>query len=125
MSAAVHDEPLVGEDAFWMTRPIERGSLMAAKVFLLGCGLIILPLLSEITVMTAFSATRAEMVAAVPPLLLQRATWVSPLLAIAVLTRNLTRYVMRQLRAQLPRNAHSSGASGLRAGGGVGNSARH
>lgn len=94
VSAVAHDEPLVGEDAFWITRPIERGSLMAAKVFLLGCGLIVLPLLSEITVMTAFSATRAEIVAAMPPLLLERATWASPLLAIAVLTRNLTRYVM-------------------------------
>ncbi len=41
-SLLVHDEPLVGSEAFWLTRPIPRGTLFASKaVLLLSC--IVLP----------------------------------------------------------------------------------
>src|SRR5439155_24848480 len=32
ISRLVHDEPLVGRDAFWITRPIAPAALMAAKL---------------------------------------------------------------------------------------------
>src|ERR1700687_5242493 len=43
VSALVHDEPLVGADAFWLTRPIGARALMAAKVSFAALFLVVAP----------------------------------------------------------------------------------
>src|SRR5439155_8777507 len=48
VSLLVHDEPLVGADAFWLTRPIDTAALVAAKLVSAAGFVILLPLAVEI-----------------------------------------------------------------------------
>src|SRR5262245_59349426 len=50
----VHEEPLVGYDWFWLTRPYNRRALVAAKLFIGGTCFVLLPLAFELLVMVSF-----------------------------------------------------------------------
>jgi hypothetical protein len=68
VSRIVHDEPLVGHDAFWITRPLSPRSLLAAKLVLLAAFLVVLPVAAEALIMRAFHARLSGVAAAIPSL---------------------------------------------------------
>jgi hypothetical protein len=94
ISRLVHDEPLVGSDAFWFTRPISRGTLMAEKLLVAAAFFIALPLLGNVIVALFFGTPVSDVLRSVPITLLGRTLWVSLLFVIAVLTPSLMRYAV-------------------------------
>jgi hypothetical protein len=94
VSRIVHEDPAVGNDAFWLTRPLDPGALTLAKLALATGVLILLPLAAEIATMAAFRVSVRDMWRAAPPIVLGQAAWVFPLTAAAVLTPTITRYML-------------------------------
>jgi hypothetical protein len=94
VSLLVHEEPLVGADAFWLTRPIRPNALMTAKLALAGVFLVFAPLTRGVIEMAWFGASPRDVVVALPSLLFTQAFWVALLLTLAVLTPSLTRFVV-------------------------------
>ena len=93
-SSLVHDEPLIGADAFWLTRPIDRRSLMAAKLALAGALLVLTPLVREMVTMRAYGAEAHDIVLAAPGVMFIPTLAALLLLALAVLTPSLARFVL-------------------------------
>ena len=60
--AVIQTHPLVGSDAFWMTRPIPPGTLLVAKLVLLGVATIVIPTLAEAILMAAYAVPLAQIV---------------------------------------------------------------
>src|SRR6185295_906303 len=66
IALVVQTHPLVGSDAFWMTRPIPPRTLLASKLVLLGLAMVAVPVLAELVLMAAYHvpARQSAMVAA-------------------------------------------------------------
>jgi len=94
VSWLVHDEPLVGVDAFWLTRPIDPRHLMAAKLVFAAVFLVAAPAAGESIAVAAIAGGFHDAVRAAPGLALARTLWVLPLIALAVLTPSLMRFLM-------------------------------
>jgi hypothetical protein len=94
VSALVHDEPLVGADAFWLTRPIGARALLAAKVSFAALFLIVSPTVADATAVAVMSGNMPLALRAVPAFALTQTLWVSLLIALAALTPSLTRFVL-------------------------------
>ena len=94
VSLIVHDEPLVGRDAFWTTRPIAPGALLSAKVVLAVILFVVIPLVATIGTAAAFDLRRFELARLVPVVLVNQLMFVAILMTVAVLTPSLTRYVI-------------------------------
>jgi hypothetical protein len=90
----VQAHPLVGSDAFWLTRPVPPRILLASKLVLLGALVVGVPLAADLVLMTAYGVPADAMARTA----LQRVIWHSLLLALlmsgAVLTRNLARFAV-------------------------------
>lgn len=90
----VHQEPLVGTTAFWLTRPIWRGSLLKAKalflaVFIVGpyCG-------ATLAVAFAFGLGLADLPAAFASFVLPLLTVLTGAVLLAAVTPSLVVYMM-------------------------------
>ena len=94
VSRLVHDEPLVGRDAFWITRPIAPGALMAAKLLFATLFFIVLPLAGSVIVAAAFGTSAADVARTIPVFALNQFIVVTLLMALATVTPSLTRYVL-------------------------------
>ena len=94
VSWIIHDEPLGGNDPFWMTRPIKRGALLTAKLALAGVVLLLVPIAGDVIEMVWFGASPRDVLLAAPVVALSEARWLVLLLTIAVLTPTLTRFVV-------------------------------
>jgi hypothetical protein len=94
VSWLVHDEPLVGADAFWLTRPIDPNALMRAKLVLAGIFLVLCPLARETLEMAWFGAGPRDAAVAATGFVFTQTFWLLLLLAAAVLTPSLTRFVV-------------------------------
>jgi hypothetical protein len=90
----VQTHPLVGSDAFWMTRPIPPRALFASKVLLLGTTFIAVPALCAVVLMAAFRAPPAEIVLVALQTMLFQSLWVALVMALASLTRDLARFIL-------------------------------
>src|SRR6185436_6256444 len=85
VSRLVHDEPLVGRDAFWITRPIAPGALMAAKFLFATLFFIVLPLAGAVITAAAFGTSAADIARTIPVFALNQCILVSLLMALATL----------------------------------------
>ncbi len=94
VSWLVHEDPLVGREAFWITRPIDPRGLAAAKLTFAAAVLVLLPLVGKLVVMAAFHVGPHDMWRATPPILLTQLARVAPLMAAAALTPSITRYIL-------------------------------
>jgi hypothetical protein len=94
VSWLVHDEPLVGIDAFWLTRPIDPLRLMAAKLVFTAVFLVAAPAAGKSIAVAGIAGGFHDAVRAAPGLVLAQALWVLPLLVIAVLTPSLMRFLL-------------------------------
>jgi hypothetical protein len=90
----VHEEPLVGLDWFWLTRPYDRHALLSAKLFIAVVFFIALPLVGELTVMAAFGASMKDMMRASSTFLLSEALWTFALMVMAALTPSLSMFAL-------------------------------
>ena len=94
VSWLVHDEPLIGPDAFWVTRPIPPMTLMAAKltfaiIFLIGA-----PVLVQSMAVAGLVHPTGHAIRLIPGLLFSQSLWVAALIAVATITASLTRFLL-------------------------------
>ena len=94
ISRLVHDEPLVGRDAFWMTRPIAPDALMAAKLGFALCFFLVVPLAGDAVVAAAFGTGAADIARTIPVFLVNQGIRAMLLTALAAVTPSLVRYVL-------------------------------
>jgi hypothetical protein len=89
----VHQESLVGDRQFWLTRPYPRGSLLAAKLFFVLCFVHLPSFAFDIAVV---QARGFNPLSHIPALLLKQvvlaAALTIPAIALAALTRNLAQF---------------------------------
>ena len=90
----VQTHPLVGSDAFWMTRPIPPRTLLLSKLMLLSALFLIVPLVADIGSMATYHVPPGDVTAVV----LQNTLWRSMVLLLlmcgAAITRNLARFAI-------------------------------
>src|SRR5262249_55885564 len=94
VSRLVHEEPLVGLDAFWITRPIAPDSLMSAKLTFAMLFFIIAPIASDVVVAAAFGVRAGGIASIIPVVAINQVLLVTLLMALAVVTPSLTRFVL-------------------------------
>jgi hypothetical protein len=94
VSQLVHDEPLVGHDAFWMTRPIAPHALMMAKLAFATFFFVLAPLIGHVIFAATFGTGLANIGRAIPVFVLNQAIIVLVLMALAAVTPSTTRYAM-------------------------------
>ena len=90
----VHTHPLVGSDAFWLTRPIPPRTLMASKLALLAAAIVVVPVACELALMIAYKVPPQRMAAVAVQTILWQALYLTVVMALAVLTRNLARFAL-------------------------------
>jgi hypothetical protein len=94
VALVVQTHPLVGSDAFWMTRPIPPRALFASKILLLGTTFIALPALCELALMAACGIPIAEAVLVTLQTILFQSLWLAIVMALSAVTRNLARFAL-------------------------------
>src|SRR5262249_54855519 len=94
VSRLVHEEPLVGRNAFWITRPIAPGALMTAKLVFAALFFVIVPVAGDLVVAAAFGTRVSGLAGVIPPVTLNHLLVVILLMALAALTPSLTRLVL-------------------------------
>lgn len=90
----VQTHPLVGSDAFWMTRPIPWRSLVASKLVLLGTTFVAVPALCELALMQASRVPPATIPFVTLQTILFHSFWLLLVMALAATTRNLARFAL-------------------------------
>lgn len=90
----VHEEPLVGFTAFWLTRPYNVGTLILAKLLFAGVALVVLPLFADLVTMAMLDAGPLALVRGGSSFAVGYAAWVLSLMVIATLTPSLGAFVM-------------------------------
>jgi len=90
----VQTHPLIGSDAFWMTRPIPPGTLLESKAVLLAIVIVAAPTLAEALLMAAYFVPPAQIAAVAAQTALYQAFWTVLLMTAAALTPNLTRFAL-------------------------------
>lgn len=90
----VQDEPLVGPDWFWLTRPYDRSSLLGAKLAFAALFFLLLPLGADLAVMAAFGATPWDMLRGSSVFLARDARWTLGLMVFAVMSATLVGFAL-------------------------------
>ena len=91
VALVVQTHPLVGSDAFWMTRPISWRVLLASKMALLVTTLVAVPTVAELALMVACRVPIAEALPIALQLILLQCLWLFIFMALSSVTRNLAR----------------------------------
>jgi hypothetical protein len=91
---AVQMHPLVGTEAFWMTRPIRPLTLLRTKVVLLWGAVAFVLVLAEVVAMAAYGVSARTMVLIALQTALSETLWLLLVMAGAALTLNLARFAM-------------------------------
>lgn len=90
----VQTHPLVGSDAFWMTRPIPPRTLLLSKLILLSSLLVIVPLVCDLAFMAFHRVPPGQMTLVALQISLVRSLVLVILMAAAAITVNLARYAL-------------------------------
>ena len=93
-AVVVQTHPLVGSDAFWMTRPIAPRTLLVSKLVLLGAVMVAFPVLVEIVLMAAYEVPARQIALVAADTALTRTVIVVLLMTAAALTQNLSRFAV-------------------------------
>jgi hypothetical protein len=94
VSRLVHDEPLVGRDAFWITRPIAPGALLSAKLAVAALFFVVVPVAGDVVAAAAFGTRVGALASTIVVSAVNRLVVVLLLVAIAALTPSLTRFTL-------------------------------
>jgi ABC-type transport system involved in multi-copper enzyme maturation permease subunit len=90
----IHEEPLVGLNAFWLTRPYDRGALLGAKLLFAGAALIVAPLMADLTMMVLFDTSVRDLLHATPAFLSGHIRWALGFMVVAVLTSSMAAFAL-------------------------------
>jgi len=90
----IQADPLVGTDAFWMTRPVPPRRLLAAKALLLWIAIACVPIAIEAVVMAVFRVPAADILRVTAQNALLQTIWLVLLMGAASLTPTLARFVV-------------------------------
>lgn len=94
IAMVIQTHPTVGSNAFWMTRPIPPGTLLASKAVLLGLAAIALPAVAQAVVMTFYRVPVGDLTAATTQGVLFACWWLVLLAMFAALTPTLARFAL-------------------------------
>jgi hypothetical protein len=94
VASVVQTDSLVGSEAFWMTRPIRRGVLLASKLVMLGGVLVGVRVAGEIVHMAAYDVPAADIVAGAAQVALLRTLGVLAVMTVAAVTPNIARFAL-------------------------------
>jgi hypothetical protein len=94
VALVVQTHPLVGSDAFWMTRPIAPRALLASKILLLATTFVVGPALCVGILMAVLRVPLAEIVLVALQTMLFQSLWVALVMALSSLTRDLARFIL-------------------------------
>ena len=92
--SVVQTHPLVGSNAFWMTRPIPPDILLVSKIVLLGAATVALPTVVESVLMAVYHVSGAQIVSVAAQTALHQTFWMILLMTAAALTPNLMRFAL-------------------------------
>jgi hypothetical protein len=92
IAAIVHEHPLAGTTAFWMTRPIPWRSLFTAKLILLLNVFVAVPVVAEIVLMIVYDVPATDLAAVAAESLFFRMLWLGIVAAFAAATLNLPKF---------------------------------
>ena len=90
----VQADPLAGTTAFWLTRPISRPTLLAAKAGFAVAVILLPAVLVEVFVFSANGMTVRDTALVVPEVLLTLLMWIVPVAILAAITPNFGRYAI-------------------------------
>jgi hypothetical protein len=90
----LHEDPLVDARAFWLTRPISRRTLLAAKAAFLALVVVLPALAGELLAMGCNGLSARQLLCATPEILLAMLSKVCVLGALAALTRNFGQFAI-------------------------------
>jgi hypothetical protein len=90
----LHEDPLVDARAFWLTRPISRRTLLAAKAVFLALVVVLPALVGELLAMVCNGLSARQLLCATPEILLAMLSKVCVLGALAALTRNFGQFAI-------------------------------
>jgi hypothetical protein len=90
----IHDEPLVGTSAFWLTRPIPRPSLMAAKGGFILIFLVAVPAAANLAVLFRYGLNRGIVLPSLALMLSVQLTFISLNAALAVITPSIQTFIL-------------------------------
>lgn len=90
----VHEEPLVGLTAFWLTRPYDRARLLRAKLLFALVMLVGLPLLADLATMVLLDARNAALVRAGSTAAVFYVAATLSMMALATLTSSIGGFVL-------------------------------
>jgi hypothetical protein len=95
VAGAVHQEPLTGDREFWPTRPYGRGSLLVAKLMVLGVTISLPLLLADCAILGLQGLPVFTNAGGLGLRVVATALWLMvPALALAALTANATQYAL-------------------------------
>ena len=89
----IHSEPLVGWNAFWLTRPYSSNALLSAKLLFLALVVVIAPLVADLVTMSSFHAGSRAQLAAAASFAFGHLTWALAACVVAALTPSLAAFV--------------------------------
>src|SRR6266536_3842773 len=90
----VQADPLVGTDAFWMTRPISPRALLASKAILLSFTMIVAPVAIEAALMLVYKVPLPEIAGIAASGALSWMLWAIAFMAVAALTPNPAKFAL-------------------------------
>ncbi len=90
----LHEDPLVDARAFWLTRPISRRTLLAAKAVFLTLVVVLPALVGELLAMGCNGLSARQLLCATPEILLAMLSKVCVIGALAALTRNFGQFAI-------------------------------
>jgi hypothetical protein len=91
--ALILQEPTVGVSAFWLTRPIPRGTVLGSKLLALLI-LVLLPVLGQCTVLLAHGVVLGDVFLAGLQIGLHQLSWIAVIMMLAALSSNFTKYLI-------------------------------
>ena len=90
----VHEDPVVGSTAFWVTRPISGRLLLAGKVLFVLLFLIIPPLMIDLASLAARGGSGTDFVSALAAIVFGRTKFLVLLFTLAALTQTFSRFAL-------------------------------
>ncbi|MCD4779956.1 MAG: hypothetical protein K8S27_05330 [Candidatus Omnitrophica bacterium] len=90
----IQDDPLVGNSAFWLTRPISRKELLIEKMAFLTFFLLILPLCAELFVLISNGVAPRYLFSLIPEFFYRQLQFIVPVLLIASLTQKFSKFAL-------------------------------
>jgi hypothetical protein len=90
----VQEHSLVGTTAFWMTRPISRRALLAAKLIFLTTAVIAAPVAAEVMLMIVYDVPARQIAGVAVQTMVFWALWISIVMAFAALTANVAKFAL-------------------------------